>query len=248
MDGRPTWHEDPAFWEAVEPHVFPPETVEKAPEQLDQLLELAGIDDGRVLDIPCGIGRHAVELADRGFEVTGVDATEPYLDTARERAAEAGVDCEFVHADMREFRRPETFDLAVNLYTSFGYFEDRADDERAARNIHESLAPGGRLVMSLTSKEVLAGKFQQRGWSEEDGTYLLEDREVTDDWSRMENRWILVADGETHEFTVSHRLYSAYELSELLREVGFASVDVYGDLDGRDFDDEAERLVVVAER
>jgi SAM-dependent methyltransferase len=250
MDGTPTWYEDPAFWEAVEPHVFPPETVEEAPEQLDQVLELAGIDGGRVLDMPCGVGRHAVELADRGFEVTGVDATPPYLDTARERAADAGVggNCEFVDADMREFRRPETFDLAVNLYTSFGYFEDRADDERAARNIYEALTPGGRLVMSLTSKEVLAGKFQQRGWSEEDGTYLLEDREVTDDWSWMENRWVLVADGETHEFTVSHRLYSAYELSELLRDVGFSAVDAYGGLDGREFDEEADRLVVVAEK
>jgi SAM-dependent methyltransferase len=248
MDGTPPWHEDPAFWEAVEPHVFPPETIKKAPEQLDQVLELTGIDGGRVLDMPCGVGRHAVELADRGFEVTGVDATAPYLDTARERAAEAGVDVEFVTADMREFRRPDTFDLAVNLYTSFGYFEDRADDELAAHNIYESLVPGGKLVMSLTSKEVLAGKFQERGWSEQDGTYLLEDREVTDDWCRMENRWVLVSDGETREFSVSHRLYSAYELSELLREVGFSAVEVYGDLDGRNFDEDAERLVVVAEK
>jgi SAM-dependent methyltransferase len=248
MDGTPPWHEDPAFWEAVEPHVFPPETIEKAPEQLDQVLALAGIDDGRVLDMPCGVGRHAVELVDRGFEVTGVDATAPYLETARERAAEASVDVEFVTADMREFRRPETFDLAVNLYTSFGYFEDRADDERAARNIYESLVPGGKLVMSLTSKEVLAGKFQERGWSEADGTYLLEEREVTDDWCWMENRWVLVADGETREFSVSHRLYSAFELSELLRGVGFSAVEVYGDLDGRDFDEDAERLVVVAEK
>ncbi|QLD86051.1 class I SAM-dependent methyltransferase [Natronomonas halophila] len=248
MDGTPPWHENPAFWEAVEPHVFPPETVEKAPEQLDDVLGLAGIDGGRVLDMPCGVGRHAVELAARGFEVTGVDATAPYLETARERAAEAGADVEFVNADMREFRRPDTFDLAVNLYTSFGYFEDRADDERAARNIYESLSPGGKLVMSLTSKEVLAEEFQERGWSEADGTYLLEDREVTDDWCWMENRWVLVADGETREFTVSHRLYSAYELSELLREVGFSAVEVYGDLDGRDFDEDAERLVVVAEK
>ena len=198
--------------------------------------------------MPCGVGRHAVELAGRGFEVTGVDATNRYLETARGRAEAAGVDLEFVEADMREFVRPGAFDLVLNVYTSFGYFEDPADDRRTARNFHESLADGGRLVMSLTSKEVIAGKFRKRTWSEQDGTYLLEEHEVQDDWSWMENRWVVVEDGETREFEVSHRLYSARELSALLESVGFDEVDVYGDWSGAPFDQDAERLVVVAEK
>ena len=255
-----TWHEDSAFWETFRDYLFPPEKVdEQAPEQVDQLLALFDFDldsGARVLDVPCGVGRHAVEFAERGFDVTGVDATEEYLAAARERAREAGVDVstdaegnvEFVHADMREFSRPETFDAMYNLYTSFGYFEDRADDERTARNFYESLKPGGTLVMSLTSKEVLAGKFEKRTWGERDGAYVLEEHEVTDDWSWMENRWIVVEDGEVREFTVSHRLYSAYELAELLKRVGFGEVAVYGDLDGSAYDESANRLVVVAQK
>ncbi len=243
------WHENPAFWESLEGVLFPPETVAAAGEELDALCSLAGIEPpGRVLDVPCGVGRHAVELADRGFDVTGVDATAAYLDTARQRADDAGVDVEFEEADMREFRRPEAFDAVVNAYTSFGYFEDRADDRRTARNLHDSLRPGGRLVMSLTSKEVVAREFQERTWSERDGTYLLEEHAVRDDWSRMENRWVVVDDGETREFAVSHRLYSARELSELLRDIGFGTVDVYGDYEGAPFDEDADHLVVVAER
>jgi SAM-dependent methyltransferase len=220
---------------------------------VDQLLDLLDLDaSARVLDVPCGVGRHALELAGRGFDVTGVDATEAYLDVARERAREAGpqtdANVEFVEADMREFCRPETFDALVNVYTSFGYFEDRADDERTARNFYDSLVPGGTLVMSLTSKEVLAGKFEKRTWGERDGTYVLEEREVTDDWNWMENRWLVVADGEVREFTVSHRLYSAYELTQLLERVGFGEVSVYGDLDGADYDESAERLVVLARK
>ena len=149
---------------------------------------------------------------------------------------------------MREFCRPDSFDLVANVYTSFGYFEDRAEDERTARNFHESLAPGGALVMSLTSKEVLAGKFRSRGWEERDGAYMLEERSVEDDWSWMENRWVVVRDGETREFDVSHRLYSAYELRELLEGVGFDDVDVYGDLGGSAFDEDADSLVVVARK
>ena len=223
------WHEDPAFWGTLEGLLFPPEKLDAAADELDALLSLADVGGGRVLDVPCGVGRHAVELADRGFEVTGVDP-------------------EFVEADMRAFARREAFDLVLNVYTSFGYFEDRADDRRTARNFHESLAEGGRLVMSLTSKEVVAERFQERTWSEQNGTYLLEEHDVQDDWSWMENRWVVVEDGETRKFTVSHRLYSAHELSTLLESVGFESVKMYGDWQGAPFDQDAERLVVVAEK
>ena len=144
------WHEDPTFRGTLEGLLFPPEKLDAAADELDALLSLADVGGGRMLDVPCGVGRHAVELADRGFEVTGVDATGRYLETARRRAEEAGVDPELVGADMREFRRPEAFDLVLNVYTSFGYFEDRDDDRLTARNFHESLAEGGRLVMSLT--------------------------------------------------------------------------------------------------
>ncbi|WP_435179709.1 SAM-dependent methyltransferase [Halorussus sp. AFM4] len=263
MDSSPTWHEDPAFWGTFREYLFPPEKVAAAPEQVDRMLALLDLEpDARVLDLPCGVGRHAVELASRGFRVTGVDRTESYLDTARERAREAdeggGSDgdghetgavrrnVEFLQGDMREFRRPRAFDAVVNAYTSFGYFEDRADDERTARNFYESLKPGGRLLLSLTSKEVLAGKFERRTWDERDGAYVLEEHRVTDDWNRMENRWIVIEDGEEREFTVSHRLYSAYELTQLLAGVGFETVDVYGDLDGSAYDENAERLVAVA--
>jgi len=102
--------------------------------------------------------------------------------------------------------------------------------------------------MSLAGKEVLAAKFEERSWEERDGAYLLEEREVTDDWSWLRNQWHLVVDGDVQSFTVSHRLYSAYELSELLGRVGFSDVAAYGDLEGEPYDTDAERLVVVAQK
>jgi len=249
MNEAPAWHEDGEFWNAFQEFIFPPEQIEQATEQVEQLLELLNVEsDATVLDIPCGVGRHAIELAKRGFEVTAVDATDPYLETARERATETAVEVEFLQADMREFRRAESFDAVINLYTSFGYFEDRADDERTARNFYDSLRPGGTLVMSVTSKEIIAGKFQHRTWDEEDGMYILEEHEIQDNWSWMENRWIIVSDDDLREFTVSHRLYSAFELTELLERIGFSETAVYGDLDGKDYDENANRLVVVARK
>jgi SAM-dependent methyltransferase len=249
MAENPAWHENEQFWEAFRDFMFPPETIEQTPEQIDQLLSLLDLESGgRVLDIPCGVGRHAVELANRGFRVTAVDATPPYLETARERARDADVEVKFIHEDMREFRREESFDAIFNLYTSFGYFEERNDDKRTARNFYESLKPGGTLVLSLVGKETLAGQFEKRTWDEQDGAYILEEHTIEDNWSWIENRWMIVDEGDVREFTVSHRLYSAFELSELLEGVGFEEVAIYGDFEGRDYDENAEKLVIVARK
>ena len=140
------WHDDDEFWDAFQSTLFTPEHWERAPEQVDALLSLAKPEpSARILDLCCGPGRHSLELARRGFVVTGVDRTERYLAVARARADKEGLKIEFVHADMREFVRPSAFDLVINLYTSFSYFRDPAEDRRVLENIHESLVPGGAI-------------------------------------------------------------------------------------------------------
>jgi SAM-dependent methyltransferase len=260
MSDATRWHDDDAFWTTMRDAMFPPERFEDASEQVDAVLDLAGVDTAEgnrvtegcdVLDLPCGPGRHALEFARRGCDVTGVDATSAFVEEARSRAT-AAEDVtgrvEFETGDMREYSEPDAFELAVNLYTSFGYFEDRADDECVARRFHENLRPGGTLVLQLACKEVMARDFQTRTWDEHsDGDqYVLEEHSVADDWSWMENEWTVVADGATESFDVSHRLYSAYELESLLEDVGFETVDAYGDLQGGAFDETADALVVVA--
>jgi len=119
------WFEDPRFWDGFKELLFRPERRAAAPAEVDALVALLGIaPPARVLDLCCGIGRHAAELARRGFTVTGVDLHEPYLAEARSAAPGA----EWIRADMREFRRPGAFDAAINMFSSFAYFEDPADD------------------------------------------------------------------------------------------------------------------------
>lgn len=245
-EDRP-WHDDDAFWRTYRPWLFSLERWERAPGQVERLLELLEPPEGaHVLDLCCGPGRHSLELARRGFRVTGVDRTEEYLEEARRRAGEEGLDVEFVRADMRKFVRKATFDAAVNLFTSFGYFEDPADDRAVLRNVRDSLRPGGRLLMDLAGKEVLARDFRVRDWSEIGDTILLQERRLSDGWSWIENRWVLVRDGQREEFNVSHRLYSGAELRQLLRECGFDQVRILGGLDRREYDHEARRLVTLA--
>jgi SAM-dependent methyltransferase len=244
------WHDDDRFWETFAPTMFGAHRWESAAADVEGVLALAGAAPGAaVLDLPCGVGRHTLELIRRGFRVTAVDRTAAYLEQLRQHLAAEGLSAEVVEADMRQFRRPASFDLVLNLFTSFGYFEDPAEDRVVAAGFHDSLRPGGVLVMDLVGKEVLARIFQERRWSEEpDGTLMLQEGRIAPGWGWIDNRWIMVRGSERVEFQVSHRLYSAAELSGLLTEVGFASVAVYGDLAGAPYDHTARRLVLVARR
>lgn len=240
------WHEQDRFWETMP--MFRKHHWEVASEEVDSLIALLGIESGAsVLDLCCGVGRHSLELSRRGFQVTGVDRTAAYLRTARTKLAAESLDLALIQADMRAFVQPEFFDAAINLYTSFGYFEELADDHRVAGNLFRSLKPGGRLVMEMMGKEVLARIFQPRDWQElPDGALFLQERQVNQDWTWMQNRWILIRDGETSEYAVGHRVYDGAGLRALLLDAGFESVSLCGSLDGQPYDTDARRLVAVA--
>ena len=244
-----TWYEQDDFWEKWASVLFPEERWEKAPEEVDNLILRLGISPGAtLLDLCCGPGRHSLEFARRGFSVVGVDRTETYLRKARSLAKTEGLELEFVREDMRTFCRPDSFDAAINLFTSFGFFEDAKDDELVAKNVHVSLKDGGFFLIDTVGKEILARIFRERDWYDVDGAMMLEERRVTQNWSWIENRWILVKDGKADEFEFGFRLYSAAELSALLRGCGFEAIEVYGDLAGAPYDHEAKRLVVVARK
>ncbi len=243
-----SWHERDDFWETAP--LFGPQNLEAAPQEVDALLPLLGIEPGtQVLDLCCGVGRHSLELSRRGYQVTGVDRTAAFLRTARQRAAAEALSVEWVQADMREFVRPGAFDAAINLFTSFGYFEDPDEDRRVADNLFRSLRPGGVLAIEMMGKEVLARIFVPRDWQElADGTLFLQERAVTRDWSWMENRWILIKDGQRLEYAVGHRIYDGAGLRALLLDAGFESVTLHGGLDGAPYDTSAQRLVALARR
>ncbi|MCK4460277.1 MAG: class I SAM-dependent methyltransferase [candidate division Zixibacteria bacterium] len=244
------WHEQDEFWRDTQSLMFSEERLSKTPEEIDRVVSLLELHPGMlILDMCCGVGRHSLELARRGYKVTGVDRTRSYLDTARQAAEAEGLEIEFLLSDIREFSRPESFDVTINMFTSFGYFEDPLDDGKVVSNLYESLKPGGQLLIEMMGKEVLARIFCERDWFEmDDGTLILEERKVTRDWSWMENRRIALKGNQRQEYRFAHRPYSATELTGLLLECGFSTAQAYGGIDGSPYDHQAKRLAVVARR
>ena len=243
----PEWFEDEEFWIAYAPLMFDESRWAEVPEVVDNLLKLSSIAAGaKVLDLCCGVGRHTVELSRRGFQVTGVDITVAYLNAARETAEAAGTDPELVRDDVRHFRRPASFDLCINLFTSFGYFAKREDDILMLGNCAKNLNPGGCLIVETIGKETAARDFVARENFDRAGWNVTTEYSIVGDWEGEMNRWILRKGTTRVDRSFILRLYSGYEMKQALREAGFASSELFGGLDGRPYDEKAESLVAVA--
>ena len=185
-----SWHEDDGFWETWGPVMFGTRRITDAAGEMDKVINLLKIPpEAHVLDLCCGVGRHSLELARRGFRVTGVDRTRSYLDEAKQQPDKEDLSIEFVQDDMRTFSRSDSFDSVINMYTSFGYFEDAEDDRRVVANVYNSLKEGGTFIIDTHGKETLARILQERNWSEGDRGILLQERKVSQNWGWMWNRW-----------------------------------------------------------
>ena len=243
------WYEQEEFWKTLEPALFNKERLESATEEAEQIVSLLKLHPGAsICDLCCGPGRHSLELSKLGYCVTGVDRTALYIEQARKKTDEQGLDIRFVKEDMRRFCEPDTFDAVISVFTSFGYFEEETDDKLVIENIYKSLKEGGKLVIDTIGKEVLARIFQEKRWREEDGIIVLEEAKIKEDWSSIESRWIIIKDGKQDEFSFTLRLYSAAQLSELLKSCKFSNVEIFGSLNGSPYDQNAKRLVLAAQK
>ena len=229
-------------------HLFTEERSEAEAEFVIRALDLKPGD--RVLDLCCGIGRHAVPLARAGLEVTGLDMSEEYLDMASYTAREAGVEIRLVQGDMREIPFSEEFDAVVNLFTAFGYFDSEADDQQVMDSAAVALKPGGRLLLDLLNRDWVAANFVRSESREgEDGTIYQERRDFDPVAGRNHVEFSITSrDGSDR--TVSHhiRLYVATEISRMLGQAGLTLERSYGGYDGSLLSVETRRMILVARR
>ena len=244
------WFNDDDFWEQYAPVMFDEKRWAEAPAVAEGVARLAAADGAgaRVLDLCCGFGRITLELARRGFNAAGVDITAAYLNAAREDAAAEGLAVEFIQDDVRRFKRKNAFDVAVNLYNSFGFFQNPEDDLLFLKNARDSLRPGGTLIIDTQGKEIAVRDYTEAEWFERAGFIVLTEFAPVDSWASMWNRWILLKDGVRREKVFVQRLYAASELRTLLFQAGFQAVQLYGGWDQRPYDQNADTLIAVAKK
>ena len=203
----------------------------------------------RILDLACGPGRHAAELERLGGRVVGFDLSRAMLRRARERAGSP-----LVRGDMRVLPfRDRSFTLAVNLFTSFGYFLDDAEHRLVLRQVAAALAPGGHFVLDYLNAEQVRRALavgDQDTSSGNGGVERRKDVRVTrrlGEGGRFVIKEIELRD-EGRRFQERVRLYGADELAALLTDAGLQVTARYGDYDGGPAGQTAPRVILVGAR
>ncbi|MBF6435321.1 class I SAM-dependent methyltransferase [Nocardia cyriacigeorgica] len=209
--------------------------------EVDAIVALLDLPRGaRILDIPCGFGRHAGPLGRRGYQVVGVDNSPSQLDDARRGYP----DCTFVLADMRT-PPAGPYDAVLNLWTSFGLLDTRDDDRAALAAWADVLAPGGRLVMDIDVLESFEHRVRSGG--EPISHQLIRRHDLLGrarfDWAEQELALHWARPGWSRRCRL--RMYSRRQLETALREVGFLDITFAGDLYGGPVDPD-RRTVIVA--
>jgi len=202
---------------------------------------------GAVLDLCCGPGRYSVELAKRGFAVVGIDISVAYIELARRLAEHEGVQVEFAVGDMREIPFRERFDLAINVGTSFGFFEDESDDLKVLAGVARSLEPDGVFVLEMGNRDFLLKSFVHKDWVRlADGTVRLLEREFDPARGRIDTRFEVVGTGES--WAHSWRAYTLAEVRTMLLSAGLEPFAVAGGWQSSAYGTDSPRMVVVSRK
>jgi SAM-dependent methyltransferase len=228
------------FWRDA----MPEEVTEKEADFLQQQLKLA--PGARVLDVPCGTGRHSCVLAARGYQMTGVDLSSTCLGMARDLAARKGVSVTWEHRDMSELPWNQTFDAAFAMGNSLGYADDE-HDKRFLRAIVRVLKPGGRFVVDYpVVAEALLPSFQERIWMPVGETLFLREGRYDPLTGRIESTYTLIRDGKVEKKPWTQRVYTYREICRLLVESGLTDVLGYAALTLEPFKLGSRGLLLVA--
>jgi SAM-dependent methyltransferase len=247
MKARADWHKD--FFKTSFYNPASPAAVAAAPAEAAFVLRQLNLKKGSaLLDLCCGPGRHAVEFARRGLDVTGYDFSRDYLKEAAGRAKSKKVSLRLVCGDMRRLKFRGEFDAAVNLFTSFGYFRKLSDDILTLRGVSRALKPGGLFLMDIIHGAFVRKNFRPRGWDDHGGYFLLESAELDADGAH--NTWIRVpkSGGRPQSRTFFSRLYDRPRLTAALETAGMKPLKFWGGFGGQPLSTARNRLICLARK
>jgi len=202
----------------------------------------------KVLDIPCGGGRHSVELARRGHHPTGVDLSTDFLKAARAAASERGVEVAWEQREMRDLPWREEFDGAFCFGNSFGYLDDAGNAAFLAA-VHRALKPKARFVMDTgMTAESLLPSFVERRWFQVGDILFLINGRYDHATSRVETEYTFLRGDVRDVRAASTRVHTFREIGALLASSGFVEPAAFSSLAEEPYRLGAQRLLLVASK
>jgi len=204
--------------------------------------QVRGRDIRAVLDLACGAGRHSQALLDRWWTV-GLDLSAALLRVAKREDSDAP----YVRADMRELPFiAQSFDLVVNLFTSFGYFDDDREHARVLACLRSAMRPAGTLVIDFLNADQVRRNLVPYDERVENGITIEQSRIISPDDRFVEKTIRLRERGR--EYVERVRLLSAGDLERMLETAGFDVVHCFGDYGGGSWSENSPRTILFASR
>jgi SAM-dependent methyltransferase len=199
----------------------------------------------RLLDVPCGGGRHSHALAAGGYHMTGVDLSSRFLDAARSRPVADTGQVTWEQRDMRDLPWPAAFDGAFSLGNSFGYYDDKGN-AAFLRAVAGALKPGARFLLDTSYLvEGVLLNLQERAWYPTGDILWLAERRYDAAEGRLHVEYTTIRDGKVEKWPMSARLHTYREVRALMEAAGFTDLQGYGSLAREPFQFRSHRLLLV---
>ncbi|MCX6149821.1 MAG: class I SAM-dependent methyltransferase [Ignavibacteriales bacterium] len=204
-------------------------------------------DDQTVLDIACGAGRHSLLFAEKGFNVTAFDLSRNLLRVAKNKSLEQKLNIDLFCADIRYLAIKKKFDLIINLFTSFGYFENDEENFALFQEVNFCLKDDGIFVLDYFNSEYLRQNLVHKSIEVFDGKEIIQERYF--DMNRVKKNITIRKCNEVKNFTESVRLYNKNELVTAITDAGLKIIKIFGGYRGAEFNiNTSQRLVVFASK
>lgn len=201
-----------------------------------------------ILDAGCGIGRHSILLSEKGYEIIGIDSSELYIEIAKKKASELKLgNIEFIKKDMREPLGDSIFDGIINLWSSFGYFDDDTN-YKIIQNFNNALKKGGKFIIDLENRDYIINHFVYETFKEKEGVFILERRKFNPITSVISTHRIFLFKDQRKDYIRHLRIYTVTEISNILRNCKFQIDSILGDYDGSKFHQNSQRIIILARK
>ncbi|MGQ9610445.1 MAG: class I SAM-dependent methyltransferase [bacterium] len=227
--------------------IYPHRDIEEAVLQINFLLKKISLpQNAKILDLCCGCGRHSIELKKLGYDVVSADLSTDLINIAKSTAHDNNIDLKIIRCDMRQIPFKDQFDLIIQFFTSFGYFESDEENQIVLNSISKALKPNGKFLIDYMNPDYVIGNLISKDEKDiPEGIHVIQERWIDEKKRRINKKITLIKGGKEKNYLESVRLYSHKEIQNMLSKAGLQLSETYGDFAGEKFNKKSPRMILI---
>lgn len=227
--------------------IYPHRDIAEAVLQINFLLKKIPLpQNAKILDLCCGCGRHSIELKKLGYDVVGADLSSDLINIAKSTASDNNIDLKIIRCDMRQIPFKDQFDLVIQFFTSFGYFESDEENQAVLKSIAKALKSDGKFLIDYMNPDYVIDNLVSKDEKDIEGINVIQERWIDEKKRRINKKITLIKNGKEKNYLESVRLYSHEEMQNMLSKAGLKLSETYGDfITGERFNKKSPRMILI---